>query len=74
MKFSIKDFFSKYDQIHSFLLIWSHLVKKSLMESFIFCAVKTYGHMSSTLRRKNKENKNRRKIKEKKNIKRKDQS
>ena len=39
MKFSIKDFFSKYDQIHSFLRIWSHLLKKSLIESFIFCSV-----------------------------------
>ena len=24
----------------SFLRIWSHLIKKSLMENFIFCAVK----------------------------------
>ena len=39
MKFSIKDFFSKCDQICSFLGIWSHLLKKSLMENFIFCAV-----------------------------------
>ena len=39
MKFSIKDFFSKSDQIHSFLRIWSHLLKKSLVENFIFCAV-----------------------------------
>ena len=39
MKFSIKDFFCKCDQIHSFLFIWSHLLKKSLMENFIFCAV-----------------------------------
>ena len=30
MKFSIKDFFSKCDQIRSFLRIWSHLLKKSL--------------------------------------------
>ena len=36
MKFIIKDFFSKCDQIRSFLLIWSHLRKKSLMESIIF--------------------------------------
>ena len=27
MTFSIKDFFSKCDQIHSFLRIWSHLLK-----------------------------------------------
>ena len=39
MKFPVKDFFSKYDQIRSFLLIWPHLLKKSLMENFIFCAV-----------------------------------
>ena len=37
MKFSIKDFFSKCDQI--LMRIWSHLLKKSLMENFIFCAV-----------------------------------
>ena len=36
MKFSIKDFFSKYDQILRKLWIWSHLLKKSLMENFIF--------------------------------------
>ena len=40
MKFSVKDLFSKRDQIHSNLRIWSHLLKKSLMENFIFCAVK----------------------------------
>ena len=39
MKFSIKDYFSKCDQIRSFLRIWSHLLKKSLMENFTFCAV-----------------------------------
>ena len=39
LKFSIKDFFSKCDQIRSFVRIWSHLLKKSLMEKFIFCAV-----------------------------------
>ena len=39
MNFSIKDFFSKCDQIHRKLRIWSHFVKKSLMENFIFCAV-----------------------------------
>ena len=36
MKFSMKDFFIKYDQICSFLRIWSHLLKKYLMENFIF--------------------------------------
>ena len=39
MKFSIKDFFSKCDQIRPKLRIWSHLLKKPLMENFIFCAV-----------------------------------
>ena len=38
MKFSIKDFFSKCDQIRSFLRMWSHLLKKFLMKNFIFCA------------------------------------
>ena len=40
MKFFINEFFSKYDQICRKLRIWSHLLKKSLMENFIFCAVK----------------------------------
>ena len=40
MKTSIKDFFSKCDQIDRFLRIWSHLLNKSLMENYIFCAVK----------------------------------
>ena len=39
IKFSIKAFFSKCDQIRSFLRIWSDLLKKSLMENLIFCAV-----------------------------------
>ena len=39
IKFYIKNFFSKCDQIHSFLRIWSHLLKKSLMENFIVCTV-----------------------------------
>ena len=38
-KFSIKGFFFKFDQIRRNLRIWSHLLKKSLMEKFIFCAV-----------------------------------
>ena len=41
MKFSIKDFFSKYDQIRNFLRIWSHLLKKSIISNLIFCAVDT---------------------------------
>ena len=39
VKFSIKGLFSKCDQIGSFLRTWSHLLKKSLMKNFIFCAV-----------------------------------
>ena len=39
LKFSIKEFFSKCDQICSFQQIWSHLLKKSLMENLVFCAV-----------------------------------
>ena len=35
MKFPIKDFFSKCDQIRRKQRIWSHLLKKSLMENFI---------------------------------------
>ena len=38
MNFSIKDFSSKYDQIRSFLGIWSHWLKKPLMENLIICA------------------------------------
>ena len=40
MKFSIKNFFSKCDQIRNFLRICSHLLKKSLMENFFFCAMR----------------------------------
>ena len=36
MKISVKDFFIKCDQIRSFLRIWSGLLKKPLMENFIF--------------------------------------
>ena len=39
MKFFIKDFFSKCDQIGRKLRICSYLLKKSLIENFIFCAV-----------------------------------
>ena len=36
MKFSIKDFLNKCDQIHRALRIWSHLLKKSLMQWEIY--------------------------------------
>ena len=44
MKFFIKDLFSKCDQIRRKPRIRSHLLKKSLMENFIFCAV--YDHLA----------------------------
>ena len=47
IKFSIKDFFSKCDQIHSFLRLWSHLLKKFLIKKIIFCAVGFSGPHSS---------------------------
>ena len=43
MKFSIKDLFSKFDQIRRKMRIWSHLLKKSLMENLILCAVTVTG-------------------------------
>ena len=39
LKFSIKDFFSKRDQIRRKLRIWSRLLKESVIEIFIFSAV-----------------------------------
>ena len=39
MKFSITNFLSKCNQIPKKLRIWSHLLKKSVMENLIFCAV-----------------------------------
>ena len=39
MKFSVKDFFSRCNQICSFLRLWSRLLKKSLIENSIFYAV-----------------------------------
>ena len=35
-RFFFKDFFSKCDQIRSFLQIWSHFRKKFLIENFFF--------------------------------------
>ena len=47
--FSTKDFFSKCDQIRNKLRIWSHLLKKYLMENFIFlCSVRDYLEYSQT--------------------------
>ena len=47
VKFSIKDFFSKCDQIRRKLRIWSYFLKKSLLENFIFCAVWLFTIISS---------------------------
>ena len=43
VQFFIKDFFSRCDQIRRKLRIWSHLLKKSLMQNFIFCAMAYFG-------------------------------
>ena len=42
MKFSIKDFFSKFDQTRRKLRIWSDLLKKLLMEHFSLRRVTLY--------------------------------
>ena len=49
--FSIKDVFSKCDQIRRKLRIWSHLLKKSLTENLILCEVIEHEYLlySSTL-------------------------
>ena len=60
MKFSIKHFFSKCDQIRSFLRIWSRLLKKSLSGKLHFLysvkysnhidiGRKLFGNLSSTI-------------------------
>ena len=38
-RFPIKDVFSKCKYIRCFLRIWSNILKKFLVENFIFCAV-----------------------------------
>ena len=48
LKFFIKDFSGKCDQMRRFLRIWSHLLEKSSMENFIFCAV-WYGFIAIVL-------------------------
>ena len=49
MKFPTEDFFSKCDQIRRKLRVCSCLIKNSLMENFIFCAVIIY--YSETIRK-----------------------
>ena len=53
IKFSIKDFFSKCDQVNRKLRIWSQLLKKSLIENFVFRAV---DHALRIGEKKNKKN------------------
>ena len=48
MKFSIKGFFSKCDQIRRKLWISSHLLKKFLMENFMFYVVYNLTKLSVT--------------------------
>ena len=50
MKFSITDFVSKCDQIRRKLRIWTHILKKSVMENFIFCAVIHSSYLMSSTR------------------------
>ena len=45
----MKEFFSKCDQIRRKQRIWSHLLKKFLMENFIFCAVTENGRLTIIL-------------------------
>ena len=47
MMFSIKDFFSECDQVRRKLRIWSHLLKKFLMENFFFSALFHWLRISS---------------------------
>ena len=49
MKFSIKHFFSKCDQIRRKLQIWSQILKKSLIENFIFLCNNSYLLLSITV-------------------------
>ena len=45
MKFSIKDFFNNCDQIRRKLRVSWHLLKKSLMEKFIFLSSETQKYL-----------------------------
>ena len=44
IKFYVKDFFSKCDQMRRKLRIWSHLLNEFLMENFTFIAVTVRGN------------------------------
>ena len=47
MKFFMKDFFSKCDQIRKKVPIWSHLLKKSLMENIFGALLCTFSWRST---------------------------
>ena len=49
MKFSIKEFFSKCDELLRNLRIWPHLLKKSLMENFIFFCSEVWAQCFNSL-------------------------
>ena len=49
MKFRNEDFFSKCDQIRSFQRIWSHLLKKPLMELHFLCNYKKCSDHTQTM-------------------------
>ena len=53
MKFSIKNFFTKCDQIRSFLRIWSNLLKKSLMENLKSESHNNFRYLHSNVRNYN---------------------
>ena len=51
-KFSMKDIFSRYVQIHNYIRIFLRLIKKSLMENFIFlCNETNYDQGSGYVKR-----------------------
>ena len=51
-KFSMKDIFSRYVQIHNYIRIFLRLLKKSLMENFIFlCNETNYDQGSGYVKR-----------------------
>ena len=47
-EFFCRDFLSKCDQIWGKLRIWSHLLKKSLIENFLFCTVSPHAFTPSS--------------------------
>ena len=58
MKFSIKDFFSKYDQIRWKLRIWSHLLRNPSWKTsfFVQCIITRMSYKEPGATKKNKGN------------------